>query len=120
MIFLCIPCLVLLIYFVILGFFFPKYHGYIREAWECFYKKLIGKKCSISFDNRMRIKLSMWLSKNGFSRLGKFLYKKKNFDMILIVIGIVFTILTIWLMIVFIQFLIKSPCEDPNSPICPL
>ena len=119
MIFLCIPCLVLLIYFLILGIFFPKYRKYIHDAWDCFYKKLTGKKCSISFDNRMRIALSMWLSKNRMPKLGKFLYNKKNFDYVLMVIGIIFTILSIWLFIVFIEFLINPPCDTPGG-ICPL
>jgi len=117
MIFLCIPCLVLLAYFLILGIFFPKYRRYIKEAWECFYKKLTGKKCSISFDNRMRIKLSMWFSKNGMPKIGKFLYKKKNFDHVLIIFGVIFTIISIYLFVVFIQYLIKSPC-DPGTGIC--
>jgi len=61
----------------------------------------------------------MWLSKNGMSKLGKFFYNKKNFDLVLTIIGVIFTLISIWLFIVFIQYMINPPC-DTSSGICSL
>lgn len=75
----------------------------------------MGRKCSISFDNRMRLAFSMWLTKRGMVRLGRFFYKKKNFDITLIVLTIVFTVISIYLFVLWIQFLINPPCDTGSS-----
>lgn len=116
MIWFCIPCLILILYFAIAGIFFPKYRGYIKEGWKCFLDKLRGKRCSISFDNRMRLALSMWLSKRNMSRLGKFFYNERNFKITLTVIGIAFTIISVYLFILLINFLISPPCPGYVCP----
>ena len=112
MVIFCIPCLVLLAYFGIMGIFFPKYRNYIKEGWRCFIDKLKGKKCSVSFDNRMRLAVSMWFTERKMPSIGKFLHNKRNFEMTLIIIGVVTTILSIYLLIVFINYLIYPPCEN--------
>ena len=63
-----------------MSIFFPKYRRYIREGWRCFTDKLRGKKCSVSFDNRMRMAFSMWLAKRGLVRAGKFFSIERNFN----------------------------------------
>ena len=115
MVLFCIPCLVLLAYFGIMGIFFPKYRSYIKEGWRCFIDKLKMRKCSASFDNRMRLAVSMWFTERKMPKIGKFLGNKRNFDTTLIIIGIVSTILTIYLFIVFIGFMIESPCESGDT-----
>ncbi|MFH0956517.1 MAG: hypothetical protein V1813_01500 [Candidatus Aenigmatarchaeota archaeon] len=114
-VFLCIPCLVLLAYFGVMGIFFPKYRRYIREGWRCFIDKLRGKKCSVSFDNRMRMAFSMWLAKRGMVRAGKFFGSERNFNAFLIFMAVASTILTIYLVILFIQFQITPPCDVGSS-----
>lgn len=111
MIFFCIPCLVLIGYFAVAGIFFPKYRGYIKEGWKCFIDKIKRRECSVSFDNKMRIKTATWLADKGMIRAGRFLYVKENFDWMLIVIGVVFTILSIYLFIVLMGFLVNPPCS---------
>ena len=111
MVLFCIPCLVLLGYFAVASIFVPRYRGYIKEGWRCFIDKLTGKKCSVSFDNRMRLAVSMWFTKRRMPRIGKFLQNKRNFDTTLIVIGIVSTIVSIYLFALLITFLIHSPCD---------
>jgi hypothetical protein len=113
----CIPCLALLLYFVIAGIFFPRYRIYVKEGLRCFLDKLSGKKCSISFDNRMRLALSVWLTKRGMAKLGRFFYNKKNFDLVLTIIIVILTLISIYLFILWIQFLINPPCgvEDTCS-----
>src|SRR4030042_2407171 len=92
--FLCIPCLVLVLYFLIAAIFFPRYRHYISEAWKCFSDKLKGKKCSFSFDNKMRLALSMWFAKHNMNKLGKFFYSQKNFNVTFTILGIVFMIVS--------------------------
>lgn len=110
MVIFCIPCLAILAYFVVASIFFPKYRTYIREGWRCFLDKLRGRHCSVSFDNRMRLALSAWLARRGMVRLGKFLYNKRNFDMTLIIVAVISTIVTIYLFAVLVQFWISPPC----------
>jgi len=110
MVIFCIPCLVLLAYFGIAGIFFPRYRNYIKEGWRCFLDKLKGSKCSVSFDNRMRLALSMWFTERNMPRLGRFFHNKRNFEITFIVIGVVSTIVSIYLFILLINFLIFPPC----------
>ena len=117
MIIFCIPCLVLVLYFLIAAIFFPRYKVYVREAWRCFSDKLKGKKCSFSFDNKMRLALSMWFAQRNMPRMGKFFYNKRNFNITFTIIGIVFTIVTTILFFFLIKFLIHSPCSGGTCSI---
>jgi hypothetical protein len=113
MVIFCIPCLVLVAYFLIASIFIPRYRTYIKEGWRCFADKLRGKECSVSFDNKMRLVVSEWFAGHGMPRLGKFLYKKKNFDWTLITVGIVTTVLTVYLVFVAYQFwFVEPPCTE--------
>ncbi|RLJ09118.1 MAG: hypothetical protein DRP13_01125 [Candidatus Aenigmatarchaeota archaeon] len=106
----CVPCLALLLYFAVASVFFPKYRVYVREGWRCFVDKLLGRKCSVSFDNKMRLALSMWLTNRGMTGLGKFFYKKRNFDIVLMLFVIISTIISIYFFLLFIKFWISPPC----------
>lgn len=112
-IFLCIPCLLLLLYFIVLGMFVPKYKGYWREALKCFVDKLKGRKCSISFDERMRISFSGWLADKGHIKAARFFNNKKNFEITMIVAFVVVTIVSTYLFALLIHWLfVQSPCID--------
>lgn len=108
--FFCIPCLVLISYFAVASIFFPKYRSYIKEGWRCFWDKLKGRKCSASFDNRMRLAVSMWFSERGMPSVGRFLHNERNFNLTLIVVGVVSTIISIILFIILINFLTTPYC----------
>ena len=112
MVLFCIPCLALVAYFAIAGIFFPKYRLYLKEGWRCFLDKLRGRVCSVSFDNRMRIALSAWLTKRGMVRAGRFMHDQRKFNIALTVVAVVSTIISIYLMIVFINYLYNPPCND--------
>ena len=59
----------------------------------------------------MRLVTSEWFANHGMPRVGAFLYKKKNFDWTLIIIGVVTTVLTIYLMFVAYEFwFVEPPC----------
>lgn len=112
----CIPCLVLIVYFGIASIFFPKYRSYIKEGWHCFLSKLKRKKCVASFDNRMRLAVSMWFAERGMPSVGKFLRNERNFNITLIVVGAVSTIVSIVLFILLINFLLYPPCAEGICP----
>ncbi len=109
MVFFCIPCLVLVAYFLVASVFIPRYRTYIREGWRCFADKLRGKECSVSFDNKMRLAVSEWFVKRRMPGVGRFLYKKKNFDWTIITVGLVTTLLTVYLVFVAYEFWFVSP-----------
>ena len=115
MVLFCIPCLALIVYFGVAGIFFPKYRVYLKEGWRCFLDKIRRKKCSVSFDNRMRIALSAWLTRRGMVRLGRFFNNERNFNMTLTAIMVISTILTIYLMMLWVQFYFYPPCDDGST-----
>ena len=110
MVFFCIPCVILVLYFLVAGIFFPRYRVYIKEGWCCFLDKLRGKKCSVSFDNRMRLSFSVWLTEKNMPRMGRFFYDERNFRIAFTALGIAFTIISIFLFIVLMNFLANPPC----------
>jgi len=112
MVLFCIPCLVILAYFGIAGIFFPRYRNYIKEGWRCFLDKLKRRKCSASFDNRMRLALSMWFTERKMPSVGRFFNNKRNFETTLIIVGVVSTIVSIYLFYLLINYLISPPCVD--------
>jgi hypothetical protein len=115
MVFFCIPCLALLVYFLIMSIFFPRYRVYIREGWRCFIDKLKGRKCSVSFDNRMRLAFSGWLTKRGMVRMGRFFNDERNFNMTLTAIAVITTIISIYLIVLFVYFQLYPPCTQDSA-----
>ena len=115
MVLFCIPCLALIVYFLVMSIFFPKYRGYVREGWRCFMDKIRRKKCSVSFDNRMRMALSAWLARRGMVRLGRWFVNERNFNLFLTTFAILTTVLSIYLIILFIQFQINPPCDTGDT-----
>lgn len=114
--FLCIPCLVLVLYFLIIAIFFPQYMPYLKEAWKCFMDKLKGKKCSVSFDNKMRLAFSMWLTKKGYVKAGAYFYDQKKFNRFFTIFGILFILISTILFVLLIKFLFfGSPCSTGDG-----
>lgn len=110
---LCIPCLALVLYFLILSIFIPKYRLYIKEAWMCFMDKLRGRKCPVSYDKKMHEAFVMWLAKKNKVGAAKFFQKKRNFDILLITGMIVISIITTYLFFLLVKFLlVGSPCDN--------
>ena len=117
MVLFCIPCLILVSYFAIMSIFFPKYRTYIKEGWHCFLDKLRDRKCTASFDNRMRLAVSMWFSEKGMHSIGRFLQDERKFNLTLIVVGVLSTVISIILFVMLINFLIYPPCAGGVCPI---
>ena len=108
----CIPCLLLVAYFGIASIFIPKYRLYIKEGWRCFLDKLRGKKCSISFDNRMRLALSMWFAERNMTSLARFFNDERNFNITLTIVAIVSTVVSVYFLILFVNYIFYPPCVD--------
>ncbi|MBN1896260.1 MAG: hypothetical protein JW789_00845 [Candidatus Aenigmarchaeota archaeon] len=115
MVLFCLPCLGLLVYFGIAGIFFPKYRRYIREGWICFTDKLRGKKCAVSFDNRMRLALSTWLTRHRMVRLGRWFSSEKNFSLFMTSVVVISTIITFYFIVLYVQLQINPVCYDGSS-----
>lgn len=112
MVIFCIPCIALVLYFVVLSLFVPRYRVYIKEAWQCFLDKLHGRRCSVSFDNKIHKAFVLWLAKRNYIGMARFLKKKRNFDIFLIIVLTIFTIVSTWLFFLLVKFLFfKSPCD---------
>ena len=108
---LCLPCLSLIFYFLILGLLFPSKRKFIKDAINCFWTKFKGKYCSDSFDDLVHKQFVMWLAEKNLNSLAKFFSNRRNFDIALVVSAIVFIALHTVLFILLIQWIfIKSPC----------
>jgi hypothetical protein len=108
----CVPCLSLILYFLILGIFFPSKRKFIKDAINCFWKKVKGKYCPDSFDDLTHKRFVMWLSEKNFDGLARFFVNKRNFDLVLVLSSVIFIIIDIWLFILLLNWIfIKSPCE---------
>jgi hypothetical protein len=119
MVLFCIPCLALILYFLVVSLFVPRYRVYIKEAWICFLEKLRGKKCPVSFDKKMHHAFVMWLTKKNWLAAARFFHKKRNFDIGLVVFLTILTVVSTWLLWLLFKFLfIQSPCEGSTQPVC--
>jgi len=117
MVLFCLPCIALVLYFLVVSIFVPRYRVYIKEAWRCFLDKLKGKKCSISFDERMHKAFVMWLARHNKLGMARYFSSKKKFDFWLGFSVIIFTVVSTWLLWLLIKFVIlgKSPCAGNNQ-----
>jgi len=57
----------------------PKYRHYFAEASDCVFKKMTLRKCTTSFDKKMKMKVSTKISLHN-KPLGSFIFK--NFEII--------------------------------------
>lgn len=114
-VFFCIPCLILFGVMGILGIFFPKYRPYIKEAWQCFWRKLQFKPCDSPFDQKVKAKITGYFIKKNYMRLAKF--NQKYFEVMMTLFGIVFFIVSIYLTYLFIVWIIlgQSPCVNGGT-----
>ncbi len=86
-------CFIALIIFAVLGIFSVKYRNYFFEAADCVFRKVTLRKCTTSFDKKMKMKVSAKLSK--FNKpTGSFVFK--NFDLISWMITLLMIISLVW------------------------
>ena len=109
-------CFVALFVFAILGLFSVKYRSYFFEAFDCVLRKATLRKCTTSFDKKMKMKVSARVSK--FNKpLGSFVFK--NFDVLSWILTIIMVISLIWSFYVafmgIYNYFIYGNCDGPNS-----
>ena len=86
-------CIIALVVFAILGLFSAKYRAYFLEAFDCVFKKMTLRKCTTSFDKKMKMKITSRLAGVNKS-LGSFVYK--HFETISWIFTIIMILSLIW------------------------
>lgn len=117
MVLFCIPCFLLLVVIALLGIFFPKYRPLIREAWDCFWKKLTLRPCEVSFDKKAKSKITAYLMRKNRLTLARL--NNRYFETVTTILGILLIILMIFLTILFIKWIVigNSPCASGTCPV---
>ena len=107
----CLPCLSLIIYFVVIGIFFRTKRRFIKEATICFWKKITHQRCTDAFDDLMHKQFVMWLM-NRSEVLARKFKDKRLFDVTLVVIATIFSLINTLILILLYRWLfIQSPCD---------
>jgi len=111
----CLTCLSLIVYFAILGIFFPSKRKFIKEAIRCFWMKATGKHCTDAFDDLIHNRFCMWLLEHKHRTLANFFGPKRRFDALVITSFIIFAVLNIYLFYLLITFLQNPPCKAASA-----
>ena len=86
-------CIIALVVFALLGVFSAKYRTYFFEALDCVTKRVTLRKCTTSFDKKMKMKITTRLSKLNKS-LGGIVFK--HFEAISWIFTLLMIISLIW------------------------
>ena len=109
-------CFIALIVFAILAIFSAKYRAYFKEALDCVARKATLRKCTTSFDKKMKMKVTAKISRAN-KPLGRFVFK--NFDVLSWIITIVSIIIMIYSLVSGVvglyNFSIYGNCYGPDS-----
>ena len=109
-------CFIALFIFAILGLFSTKYRSYFIEASDCVFKKMTLRKCTTSFDNKMKMKITAKISLVS-KPLARFVFKK--FDLLSWILTIIMIISIIWSAYLaffgLYNFFTYGNCDGPNS-----
>jgi hypothetical protein len=115
-------CLIALAVFAILGIISAKYRTYFFEALDCVTKRVTLRKCTTSFDKKMKMKITTRIS--GLSKpLGGFVFKKfETISWIITIIMILSLVWTAWVGFTGIyNWYYYGNCNGPESnQICEL
>ncbi len=109
-------CFIALFVFAILGLFSVKYRNYFFEALDCVLRKATLRKCTTSFDKKMKMRVSAKLSKLN-KGLGSFVFKQ--FDIISWIITLLMILSLIWTAYYaffgLYNYFTYGNCDGPNS-----
>lgn len=67
-------CLLAFLVFVILGIFSAKYRPYVREAFNCVFRRITLRSCTTGFDKKLKMKLVGKFTNKP--RVARFIYKR--------------------------------------------
>jgi len=109
-------CFIALIVFAILAIFSTKYRAYFKEALDCVARKATLRKCTTSFDKKMKMKVTSKISKRN-KKVGRIVYK--NFDIItwiITIVSIIIMIYSLWYGVFGVyNFYAFGNCNGPDS-----
>jgi len=109
-------CFIALIVFAILALFSAKYRAYFKEALDCVFRKATLRKCTTSFDKKMKMKVTSKISKRN-KGFGRFVYK--NFDILtwtITIVSIIIMIYSLWFGVLGVyNFYVFGNCNGPNN-----
>jgi hypothetical protein len=86
-------CVVALVVFAVLSLISAKYRDYFFEALDCVTKKMTLRKCTTSFDKKMKMKITTRVAKVN-KPLGGFVFK--NFEVLSWIVTFLMIISLIW------------------------
>jgi len=86
-------CLVALVVFAVLGIFSAKYRAYFFEAADCIFRRATLRKCSTSFDTKMKMKITSKATKLN-RPFGGFIFR--HFEALSWVLTIVMVVSLVW------------------------
>ncbi|MFA6064547.1 MAG: hypothetical protein WCW44_05985 [archaeon] len=109
-------CVIALVVFAVLGLISAKYRAYFFEALDCVFRKVTLRKCTTSFDKKMKMKITTRLS--GVNKdLGGFVFK--HFETISWIFTIIMILSMIWSLYVGVSgvynWVAYGNCYGPNS-----
>jgi hypothetical protein len=111
-------CLIALVVFAVLGFVSAKYRAYFFEATDCVFRRVTLRKCTTSFDKKMKVKVCSRIS--GLNKsLGAFTFK--YFEAISWVLTILMIVSLIWSAYVGVtgvyNWVAYGNCNGPDSTV---
>jgi len=109
-------CVIALVVFAFLGLISAKYRAYFFEALDCVFRKVTLRKCTTSFDKKMKMKVTTRLS--GLNKsVGGFVFK--HFETISWIFTILMILSMIWSLYVGVtgvyNWVAYGNCNGPNS-----
>jgi len=109
-------CLIALVVFGVLAIFSAKYRTYFKEAADCVFRRMTLRKCTTSFDKKMKAKISSKLS-NKSKPLGGFVFK--HFEALSWIMTIVMIVSLVWSgywgTVGLYNWVMYQNCNGPNS-----
>jgi hypothetical protein len=109
-------CVIALVVFAVLGIVSAKYRAYFFEALDCVFKRVTLRKCTTSFDKKMKMKITTRLSAVNKS-IGGFTFK--HFETISWILTIIMILSMVWSLYVGVtgvyNWVAYGNCNGPNS-----
>jgi hypothetical protein len=109
-------CIIALVVFAVLGLISAKYRAYFFEALDCVFRKVTLRKCTTSFDKKMKLKITTRVAGVNKSA-GSFTFK--HFETISWIFTILMIVSMIWSLYVGVvgvyNWVAYGNCNGPNS-----
>jgi len=109
-------CVIALAVFAILGIVSAKYRAYFFEAADCVFRRVTLRKCTTSFDKKMKLKITTKISNFNKPTAG---FVFKHFEAISWVLTIIMIVSMVWSLYVGVlgvyNWVAYGNCYGPDS-----